>query len=175
MKTEFKAKFIQHLSQKEREEGFTLIELLVVIIIIGILAAIALPSFLNQAAKARQSEAKNAVGAVMRAQQSYRLENSTFAGNFSELEVGLPTATDNYNYSIDPSTGTANSTVIKAEPNGGQSATLKAYAGLVEVSGTTGQTAAGACQTKTPSATAPSGMSLVNSVISCAAADEPMK
>ena len=74
MKTEFKAKFLQHLQQRRQDQGFTLIELLVVIIFIGILSAIALPSFLNQANKAKQSEAKQYIASINKGQQAYYAE-----------------------------------------------------------------------------------------------------
>jgi type IV pilus assembly protein PilA len=90
MKSEFKAKFLQNLvSKKKGSEGFTLIELLVVIIIVGVLAAIALPSFLNQIGKARGSEAKSNLGTMNRSQQSYRLENNVFADNVARLDARI--------------------------------------------------------------------------------------
>ena len=51
-----------HKAMEERDEGFTLIELLVVIIIIGILAAIAIPVFLNQRNKGYDSQASPTPG-----------------------------------------------------------------------------------------------------------------
>jgi type IV pilus assembly protein PilA len=142
MKTELKAKFVQHiLNNKKNEQGFTLIELLVVIIIIGILSAIALPSFLNQAAKAKQSEAKTYVGSVNRAQQSYRIENPTFANNIDDLQIGIPTSTTDYDYTI---AGVVSNATIMAKPTDSKS--LKGFSGGVVIL-TTGQTAAIACQT----------------------------
>ncbi|MDB9345592.1 type IV pilin-like G/H family protein [Nodularia spumigena CS-586/05] len=126
MKTELKAKFIQHiLNKKKNEEGFTLIELLVVIIIIGILSAIALPSFLNQANKAKQSEAKTYVGSLNKGQQAYFTEKSTFGTELNVLGVGINSATANYAY---VSTGN----VTRADSTGNSSvAVLRGYAGAV--------------------------------------------
>jgi type IV pilus assembly protein PilA len=64
---------------QSEESGFTLIELLVVILIIGILAAIAIPAFLGQREKAQDSEAKSAVRTAASAAKSYFTDNQTYA------------------------------------------------------------------------------------------------
>jgi prepilin-type N-terminal cleavage/methylation domain-containing protein len=137
-------------------DGFTLIELLVVIIIIGILAAIALPSFLNQAQKARQSEAQTYIGAFNRAQQAYHLENRQFANqaNREALQLGLPD-TANYTYTIAGGGPGETSVTHEAAPS---RADLKSYAGTVYVdffqfgNATTG---AILCESDRPSVTPP--------------------
>lgn len=150
MKTEFKAKFLQHLQQRKQDEGFTLIELLVVIIIIGILAAIALPSFLNQAAKARQSEAKTYVGSVNRSQQAYYVENSAFAPDFETLKAGIPSETDSYDYTINEGGEGSTQAGIDAAA---KTAELRSYSGLVFIDTATGQSQAVSCQTSEASKT----------------------
>ncbi|MGB5768668.1 MAG: prepilin-type N-terminal cleavage/methylation domain-containing protein, partial [Crocosphaera sp.] len=87
MNNTFKANLIKTLANKKGNKGFTLIELLVVVIIIGVLAAIALPNLLGQVGKARESEAKSTLGAMVRAQQTAFAERGEFAGSIANLEV----------------------------------------------------------------------------------------
>ena len=143
MKSELKAKFLQHLASKKSDNaGFTLIELLVVIIIIGILSAIALPSFLNQANKARQSEAKTYIGSMNRAQQAYYLENAEFVdaqADFEDLAMGISTQTENYTYRVSTKGGANIDAVQSAETTGSKgaaanTAAYKAYIGGVSIS-----------------------------------------
>jgi len=98
--------FLQNLRAKvgarlngDKEAGFTLIELLVVMLILGILAAIALPAFFNQKDKAGDAKAKETAHSAQVALETYSTDNGgsytgasmAAEGNLSEIEPTLPT------------------------------------------------------------------------------------
>jgi type IV pilus assembly protein PilA len=74
----------------QSEKGFTLIELLVVILIIGILAAIALPAFLNQRGKAQDTEAKSAVRTAQTAMETFYTDEQDYAADEAALRAIEP-------------------------------------------------------------------------------------
>ncbi len=80
------------------KKAFTLIELLVVVLIIGILAAIALPQYRLAVEKSRAAEAIVLLTALTEAQERYYLANNTYTADFSNLDVTIPTETKFFTY-----------------------------------------------------------------------------
>ena len=73
----------------QNKKGFTLIELLVVVLIIGILAAIALPQYQMAVMKSRYSAMMNIVNAINDAEERYYLVHNEYAETFDGLDVDL--------------------------------------------------------------------------------------
>jgi type IV pilus assembly protein PilA len=86
---------------QNEEKGFTLIELLVVVLIIGILAAIAIPAFLGQREKAQDGEAKSAVRNAASAAEAFYTDNQSYTGmTKAELVKIEPTINDGVGSSL---------------------------------------------------------------------------
>jgi type IV pilus assembly protein PilA len=118
----------------EEEQGFTLIELLVVILIIGILAAIAIPAFLNQRGKAYDASAKSQVRTAQTAMETYATDNNGgYAATLSNLVSIEPTLADtgSSTLTVDSPTGGADYQLSSVAANTGDKFTIISKSGVV--------------------------------------------
>ena len=125
------------------EQGFTLIELLVVILIIGILAAVAIPTFLNQRGKAYDSNAQSMVKSAQIAEETYATSNNgaytasktaliaidPSLGDTSAATLGTPTGVTSSGYTVTATALNTGDTFTIGEASGVQSDTCTAGSG----------------------------------------------
>lgn len=100
-------------------KGLTLVELLIVIVIIGILAAIAVPTYTNYMVRARRADAKTGLEQLRAAQEMRRAERGGYSTDITELRNtwGVPAVAGDYNIGFDAvAVLTANTYTAEAQP-----------------------------------------------------------
>jgi prepilin-type N-terminal cleavage/methylation domain-containing protein len=123
-------------NQEQKNQGFTLIELLVVVIIIGVLAAIAIPNLLGKVGRARETEAKNAIGTINHTQQAYHFEKQSFTpAAFTNADLAannvLGVLISSKYYSFSTTAGNIASVTAKADAPNATQDDIRPYAGAV--------------------------------------------
>ncbi len=100
-------------------KGFTLIELLIAVAIVGILAAIAYPNYLDHMYKSRRADGHSALMNLASYMESFYTENNTYTGA-TLTALGLTNQSPQNYYTTSISAATATSYTIKATPTGAQ-------------------------------------------------------
>lgn len=99
-------------------KGFTLIELMITVAIVGILAAIAYPSYIDYVIKSGRSEGVAAVMKVANLQEQYYLDNRAYTTDLTKLGLDSPFVTEHGHYSV--ASAGINSFTITATAKGAQ-------------------------------------------------------
>jgi type IV pilus assembly protein PilE len=106
------------------QKGFTLIELMIAVAVVGILAAIAYPSYQEHVRKARRSAAQAFMLDVVQRQQQFFLDSRSFAGSVAALNMTVPSNVSSYYaFTVTLDAGPPPTYMLTATPQGDQAKT----------------------------------------------------
>ena len=145
LKPQLRHALLRNLNSKQSgkknwlQKGFTLVELMIVIVIVGILSAVALPNFLNQTSKAKATEAKTKVSALLKQAAAEALEGTaatalTTMNTTGTGPVAVATATGQWTYTMKSGTTPTDDISATATPKStGSAAGITAIQGCVDI------------------------------------------
>lgn len=121
-----------------RMSGFGLIELVVTLAVVGVLAAIALPSLMQQIRKTRRADAVAAVLRVQQAQERYRATQPSYAGSLDADGLNMPATSPSGHYLVSSAAASgaeSSAYVVRAQAQGPQAQDLSCRYMVVNVTG----------------------------------------
>ena len=106
-----------------KQDGFTLLELMIVVVIVGLLASVAYPSFRDQARRSARSDATTALSSAIARQEQYFADNKSYTATLADLDMTALTENGYYQIQVDAATTGCPLTrcfAMRAVPQGGQ-------------------------------------------------------
>jgi len=95
--------------------GFTLIELMIVLTVAAILAAVAVPAYIDQVRASRRAEARELLMQIQAAQERWRTNNVSYASSVGDLGIGSTTSSGNYSIALSGASATGYTVTATAQ------------------------------------------------------------